>query len=233
MGTEEQAGPEGDGRGAEAPEAPPDCLGRLGSALLRGLYASWRVRVEGAAVLDERAAAGEPWLLAVWHGKLLTCLPHFGRYGPFTMISQSRDGDRISAVAGALGVVPVRGSTSRGGSRALLQAVRLLRSGHPGAHIVDGPRGPAQHIKPGLLLMAQRSGAPIVPLYAGSSRRWVAERSWDRMEVPLPFSRVLYRLGPPRGISRDADAPLLEQLRAELEQEMREAQDQVDRDARS
>jgi lysophospholipid acyltransferase (LPLAT)-like uncharacterized protein len=202
--------------------APADWVGRLGPPLLRTLYASWRVRCEGSETLESLTREEPGWLLAVWHGKLITLLPHFGpRYGPlFTMISQSRDGDRIASVAEPLGVVPLRGSTSRGGSRALLQAVRLLRQGRAGAHIVDGPRGPAREIKPGLMLMAQRSGAPILPIHAASSWRWVAKRSWDRMEVPLPFSRVLIRVGQPHHVPRNADASQIEQMRKQLEQEM-------------
>lgn len=211
-------------------QPPPGWLGPLGAGFLRALHASWRVSIEGAERIGAPGTGG-PWLLALFHGKLVTCLPHFAPYHPYTMISLSRDGDRVSAVAAALGVLPVRGSSSRGGSRALLECVRRLRSGHPTVHIVDGPRGPAREIKPGLMILAQRAGIPVVPLYAGSSRKWVAERSWDRMELPLPCSRVLYRLGEPRAVPAGADAAELERLRRELEAEMREEQDRVDRDA--
>ena len=119
-------------------------LGRIVPPLIRVLYRSWRVRCEGFEAVDAELAAGRRVLLATWHGKLLTVLPHFGpRYSPHVMISQSRDGDRVSAVSARFGVVPVRGSSSRGGARALLQAVRVLEKGHVVGHIVDGPRGPA------------------------------------------------------------------------------------------
>jgi len=216
-----------------APERPVDSatawLGRIVPPLLWGLYRSWRVRSEGTGAVDAELAAGGRVILAVWHGRLLTAIPHYGpRYSPHTMISQSRDGDRIAAVSRPLGVVPVRGSSSRGGARALLQAVRLLEKGSVVGHVVDGPRGPAGEIKPGLMLMAQRSGASIVPAYAASRHHWTARRSWDRMEVPLPFTRVLFRLGPPRRVPAGLDEAGLDDARHALEREMREGYARAD-----
>jgi lysophospholipid acyltransferase (LPLAT)-like uncharacterized protein len=216
----------------EGGDAVARWAGRSVAPLLRGLYRSWRVRSEGTDAVDAELAAGRRVIVAVWHGRLLTCLPHYGpRYRMHTMISQSRDGDRIAEVAKRLGVTPVRGSSSRGGMRALLQAVRLLQDGHMLGHVVDGPRGPAGEIKPGLMLMAQRSGAAIVPMYGASRRHWTAERSWDRMEVPLPCSPVLFRLGPPRRVPPETDEARLDAIRRELEAEMREGYARADADA--
>ncbi|HXZ84062.1 MAG TPA: lysophospholipid acyltransferase family protein [Myxococcota bacterium] len=196
-------------------------LGRIVPPVLGALYRTWRVRFEGGEPVDAELASGRPMLLLVWHGRLLTVLPHYGpRYALHTMISQSRDGDRIAAVAERMGVTPVRGSSSRGGARALLQALRLLEKGHTIAHIVDGPRGPAGELKPGLMLMAQRSGAALAPMYAASSWHWSAH-SWDRMEVPLPCSRVLFRFGPLWRVPPGLDAEGLEALRRDFEAEMR------------
>jgi len=204
---------------------------RVVPPLLRALYRSWRVSCEGSEALDAELAAGRRVILAMWHGRLLTGMPHYGpRYAPHVMISQSRDGDRISAVAAPLGVVPVRGSSSRGGARALLQAVRLLEKGHLVGHVVDGPRGPLGEIKPGLMLLAQHSGAAIFPLYAASRHHWTAVRSWDRMEVPLPCSRVLYRLGAPRRVDEALDEAAVDAARQALEAEMREGYARADAD---
>lgn len=204
-------------------------LGRIVPPLLRALYRSWRLTCEGREAVDAELAAGRRVILAVWHGRLLTCIPHYGPlYAPHTMISQSRDGDRIAAVSSPLGVVAVRGSSSRGGARALLQAVRLLEKGHVVGHVVDGPRGPAGEIKPGLMLLAQRSGAAIVPMYAASRHHWTAERSWDRMEVALPCTRVLFRLGPPRRIPQELDEAALDRARLDLERELREGYARAD-----
>jgi hypothetical protein len=209
-------------------------IGVLVPRLLRALYRSWRVRCEGFEALDAELALGRRVILATWHGRLLTCAAHFGpRYKPAVMISLSRDGDRISAATAPLGVTPVRGSSSRGGARALIEALAWLEQGRVVGHIVDGPRGPAGEIKAGLLVMAQRSGAVLVPAYSASSLHWTAKRSWDRMEVPLPCSRVLYRLGPPRRVPPELGEREIDALRHELEAEMREGYARADADVRN
>jgi lysophospholipid acyltransferase (LPLAT)-like uncharacterized protein len=201
--------------------------------LLRALHWTWRVRCEGFEALDAERAAGRPVILACWHGRLPSVAPRFGpRYGPHVIISESRDGERITAATEPLGVVPVRGSSSRGGVRALLAALRVLERGGVLGHFVDGPRGPAGEIKAGLMLLAQRSGAAILPVYGASSRHWTA-RSWDRMEIPRPGSRVLYRIGTLRRIGPDLDEGALETARAALEREMREGYARADADVRA
>jgi lysophospholipid acyltransferase (LPLAT)-like uncharacterized protein len=219
--------------GASGENAATRCIAGAAAPLLRGLYRTWSVRAEGFDELDAWLAAGRRVILATWHGRLLTCLPHFGRRGDVhVMISQSRDGDRVAAVASRMGVIPVRGSSTRGGARALLTALRLLEKGQLVGHIVDGPRGPAGDIKPGLLHMASRAGAAIAPVYAASRAHWSAQRSWDHMEVPLPFSRVLFRFGGLRVVPPDADEPALEVMRHALEAEMREGYARADADVR-
>jgi lysophospholipid acyltransferase (LPLAT)-like uncharacterized protein len=219
---------------ASGETAATRCIAGTAAPLLRGLYRTWKVRTEGFGALDACLAAGQRVILVTWHGRLLTCLPHFGRRGDVhVMISQSRDGDRVAAVASRLGVIPVRGSSTRGGARALLAALRLLDKGQLVGHIVDGPRGPAGEIKPGLMLMALRSGATIAPVYAASRAHWTAQRSWDRMEIPLPFSSVLFRLGALHVVPPDLDEPALEAARRALEAQMREGYARADADVRA
>ena len=201
--------------------------------LLRALHASWRVRCEGFEAFEAERAAGRPVILAGWHSRLIFVAPHFGpRYRPHVIVSQSRDGERITAATEPLGVVTVRGSSSRGGVRALLAALRVLEKGGIVGHFVDGPRGPAGVIKPGLMLLAQRSGAAIVPAYSAARWHWTAG-SWDRMQVPLPCSRVLYRLGPARYVAPDLDEAGLEAMRRALEVEMREGHARAEAEMRS
>jgi lysophospholipid acyltransferase (LPLAT)-like uncharacterized protein len=102
----------------------------------------------------------------------------------------------------------------------LLEVVRLLKKNYVVGHVVDGPRGPAGELKPGLVLIAQRSGAAIVPIYATAAHRWQTP-SWDRMQIAYPFSRVLVRYGPPVEVSPELDAEASEQLRLELEEKMK------------
>jgi lysophospholipid acyltransferase (LPLAT)-like uncharacterized protein len=110
------------------------------------------------------------------------------------MISQSRDGELISKIVNRLGWRSVRGSSSRGGRDALREIKTLVHKGYKVGHIVDGPRGPLGIVKPGLLLIAQISGAPIIPTITSAERKWVFN-SWDRFVIPKPFSRVIFRFG--------------------------------------
>ena len=151
----------------------------------------------------------------------------FRRYQPVIAVSQSRDGDRIAEVVERFGWETARGSSSRGGVRALLELVREVSSGRIGAHIVDGPKGPPGVVKPGLMLLAQRSGAPILPVFVGSRPRFRMP-SWDRMHVPLPFARIHVRIGEPIHVARDLDAEQVESLRQEIEKRLADGLARID-----
>jgi lysophospholipid acyltransferase (LPLAT)-like uncharacterized protein len=207
-------------------------LAWLGAALLRLHARTLRLHVEGGDRIEEALRAGERVLVASWHGRILMGVVLFGRYRPVVMISQSRDGERMSRVAERLGWRTVRGSSTRGGVRALVAQVRILRGGGVGGHVVDGPRGPARQVKPGLLALAQRSGALIFPVYP--SARWRIEvRSWDRMMIPLPFSRVWIRLGDPVRVPPKLPPGEAETLRVRIEQEFEREFARLDRDCRA
>ena len=135
------------------------------------------------------------------------------------MISQSRDGDRVSPVARRLGLCPVRGSGSRGSKSAVVGRVSAL-SQHPCAvHVCDGPKGPKGEVKPGLIRVAQVSGAAIFPLYISAEDAWVM-RSWDRFLIPKPLSRVLIRWGQPISVPPDTDAEGFERIRWDVQQQL-------------
>lgn len=195
-------------------------LGLLGPAVVRLHTRTLRVRLQGMEAVEERLCSGRPVVLAGWHQRFYMGIRPFRRLRPFIMISRSRDGERIARVAGALGWRPVRGSSSRGGARALVAMIRALSDGSVGAHIVDGPRGPARRVKPGLVALARRSGAAIVPVCLAARWRYVAP-SWDRFHVPYPFSRVEIRIGPVVEVASSAspeeDAVLLEEIERMLE----------------
>ncbi len=192
----------------------------LAPPLLRLHALSLRYRVEGLEAVHELLAAGKPVLLASWHGRVLLLPFHLRGLLQTLMISRSRDGERIATICEGIGYSTVRGSSSRSGARALLEVVSLLKQNRVVGHVVDGPRGPVEEIKPGLVLIAQRSSAAIVPIYATAALRWEAP-SWDRMQIAYPFSRVLVRYGPAVEVSPELDAEASEQLRLELERRMK------------
>ena len=165
-----------------------------GAALIRAHARTLRRRVEGEESLRRHLGAGKRVLFASWHQRFYGGIAYLRPYRPTIMISQSADGEMIARIVRALGWGPVRGSSSRGGAAAMTAMVESFAGHQVGGHIVDGPRGPACVIKPGLLRIAQKADASIMPVYVAYARAWQA-RSWDRFQVPLPFTRVLIRFG--------------------------------------
>jgi lysophospholipid acyltransferase (LPLAT)-like uncharacterized protein len=140
----------------------------------------------------------------LWHEALLPLLWWQRRRGIAIVVSQGRDGRYLADFAGRLGYRCIAGSSSRGGMRALLQAMRLLDESVSVAFATDGPRGPRREVKLGVVKAAQRAGASIVPLHAVVRNGWHL-RSWDRTAIPKPFSRVDVGYGAPFRVAEGAD----------------------------
>lgn len=164
-------------------------VARIGSLVVRALAWTWRVRVVNGDIVRDLKEHGEPFIYLLWHGELLPLLWAHRNRQIAIMISEHSDGEILTRVARSLGCRAVRGSTSRGGARALLAACRELEAGFDLAVTPDGPRGPARSVAPGAVVIAQRTGAPMVPVAVSTSRAWRL-RSWDRFVIPKPFARV-------------------------------------------
>ena len=177
---------------------------RAGTALLRLLGMTWRMRPVNDADLVARRASGERVIFTLWHGELLPLLWHHRGEGIAVVISEHRDGEIIARIAERLGYTTVRGSTSRGGGRALIGLMRAIEAGHDGAVTPDGPRGPAHVFAPGAAIASQRTGAPLAIIRATATRAWRL-KSWDRFLVPKPFATVRVIYGPL--VSVDAGSP--------------------------
>ena len=197
-------------------------MSAAGVWLVRLLGLTWRYRVRGDEELRALRAARQPIVFALWHGQMLPLLYHHRGEGVTVLISEHGDGELIARIAMRLGFRTVRGSTSRGAARALLGLVRELEDGHDLALTPDGPRGPEKTFAPGTLIVAQRSGAPIIPAVAVARAGWRL-RSWDRFLIPRPFTRVTIAYGPSMRIdaasARDAasGAALVRDAMVELE----------------
>jgi hypothetical protein len=127
-----------------------------------------------------------------WHRSVIPATWFFRSRGIAVMTSRSFDGEYIARIIERFGFVAVRGSSSRGGATALLGMQRTLASGHIAAFTIDGPRGPRFMAKPGPVMLARMSGAPILCFYLAVDRPWILH-SWDAMMIPRPFSRVHLR----------------------------------------
>ncbi|HET7565798.1 MAG TPA: lysophospholipid acyltransferase family protein [Gemmatimonadaceae bacterium] len=189
----------------------------LGGTVLRALARTWRMRRVNDAPLHALRERGQPVIFALWHGEMLPLLWCHRREGVSILISEHADGEIIARTAESLGYRTVRGSTTRGADRALLGLCRVVESGGDIAITPDGPRGPAHRCAPGVLIVAQRTRAPIIPIVAVASGVW-RFRSWDGFIIPKPFARVTVSYGPPMLVCAStpreaaADAPRLEQL---------------------
>ena len=195
----------------------------LGAVLLKTLRRTWRIRIEGDEFV--RTHDRSPVVLAFWHGQMVAVL---GAHPPGAgvLISEHRDGEIISQVIERFGHFSIRGSSSRGGSRALLEAVREVKRGHDVAFTPDGPRGPRHSFAPGALMLAQRTGASIVSIGTHADRLWRL-RSWDGFEIPKPFARVTVVYGAPlklTGVDLRGAVDLVPQFAADLELQVEKAE---------
>jgi len=182
------------------------------------LYSAWikSIRYEyGDFIerLDELAASGRPLMLAIYHEELFALTgfgPRFLHGRMATVASDSRDGELIARVLERIGFLVARGSSTRGGLKALLQLKRYMeRDGRIGVVTIDGPRGPRRKAKDGTVFLSQKSGALLVPLRARCSGTWVAQRSWDKFQVPKPFSTCTLLFGQPLEITQEKLTPEL------------------------
>jgi lysophospholipid acyltransferase (LPLAT)-like uncharacterized protein len=191
----------------------------LGYYLLRGYLFLLRIRVVGEEIALGCLGDYGRLIVAVWHQRLLAAVAYvlkFRNFDPIIMISQSKDGELATRLARRFGFVPVRGSSSKGGTSALFAITEALKTNPTVIHIVDGPRGPKGVVKPGLISMAGVSGAVILPLIVSAKKAWILG-SWDRFMIPKPFSEVTIEWGRPFVVPRDSDPETHEEFRREIE----------------
>lgn len=168
----------------------PRSVGRVGGpALVRALASTWRIETVHEEPWRRLHEARMPFVFMCWHEVLLPLVWRHRNQGITLVVSEARDGGYLADLGDALGYRLVRGSSTRGATRALLGAVRELREGHSVAFTPDGPRGPRRELKPGVAAAAQRSGAPILAIHATADQAW-RFRSWDRFMLPKPFARI-------------------------------------------
>ena len=190
----------------------------VGVPLIAALGSSLTWRVEGLEHLHFEGNGRRP-IMAFWHGRVLTATYYFRRRGIVVMISENFDGEWIARIIEQFGFRTSRGSSSRGGERALLQLKREMERGSPSGFAVDGPRGPARHAQPGAVWLAKLTGSPVVPFHMEASSYW-SLKSWDRTQIPKPFSTVALTVGTPIEVPADSDEAMLETKRVELEQSL-------------
>jgi lysophospholipid acyltransferase (LPLAT)-like uncharacterized protein len=198
----------------------------LGYPLINALGHTLRWRVEGFEHYDAVVASGRRPIMAFWHGRILSGTLYFQRRGIVVITSENFDGEWIARIIERFGFGTARGSSSRGGLRAMLQLVRDMEKGKPAAFTLDGPRGPARVAQPGAIWLARATGNPVLPFHMEASSHWTAN-SWDRTQIPKPFTTVSVAIGEPLDVPGEANDAHLERTRQELEERLRILEDRA------
>jgi hypothetical protein len=188
----------------------------VGAPLIGALCRTLRWRVEGSEHYDAIVAQHRQPIFAFWHGRVLSATYYWRHRGIVVMTSRNFDGEWIARIISRFGYGTARGSTSRGARRALIQLKREVAAGHPAAFTVDGPRGPAGRVQPGAVWLAGVTGNPILPFHIESDRFW-STRSWDKTQIPRPFSVAAVSIGAPFEVPDPSLEGVVEERRAALE----------------
>jgi lysophospholipid acyltransferase (LPLAT)-like uncharacterized protein len=187
---------------------------------MAALGSTFRWRVSGYEHYDAILASGRQPIISFWHGRILPGMMFFRDRGIVVITSENFDGEWIARIIRRFGYDTARGSSSRGGVRALVQLKRDMRQGRPSGFPLDGPRGPARVAHPGAVWLAAATGNPLLPFHAEASRAWTA-RSWDRTQVPKPFSTIAVAIGRPIEVADSSEATI-EARRLDLESSLGE-----------
>ncbi|NOX35441.1 MAG: lysophospholipid acyltransferase family protein [Deltaproteobacteria bacterium] len=200
-----------------------------GLFMVKLIFFTYRVRILDQKKETDVLLSKKGLIYASWHQRFFPGITFFSTRKPIAiMISKSLDGELIARAVDALGWYPVRGSSSRGGKKALQKVKELAFLNYKIGHIVDGPRGPFGIVKPGLLKIAQAADLPIVPTITSSQNKWVF-KSWDRFMVPKPFSRVIIRFGDAISVLPELGRGEFEEKRLLIEKQMRNLYEDTDR----
>jgi lysophospholipid acyltransferase (LPLAT)-like uncharacterized protein len=171
---------------------------------IKAIGASVRIEVEGWENFHAIAEAEKVPIYCFWHDRIFLSTYYWRKRGIVVLTSRSKDGEYIARFIQRFGYGAIRGSSTRGGSKALVEMIRSMRSGNPMAFTVDGPKGPRYEVKPGAILLAKKTGNPIMPFIIEPLNYW-SVRSWDRLQIPRPFTRTRVFIGKPIYVASDAD----------------------------
>jgi lysophospholipid acyltransferase (LPLAT)-like uncharacterized protein len=170
----------------------------------------------------------ERTIYCMWHQCVIAAAYQFRNRGMRILISRSFDGELIARTAKRLGYIPVRGSSSRGGAGALLALHDEIQKGAIAVFTADGPRGPRYVAKPGPVLLARNTGAPLVAFHVAIERAWIV-RSWDALIIPKPFSHGVVFAQRPISVPPDANDEGQQKYLVELQRRLDSARDSAEK----
>ncbi len=203
-------------------------VGILGKLLVDFIFRTGVIEIKGQKPL-ENLMKSRKYIMAIWHSRIMLFSYFFKGMNGSALVSRSDDGEIIARILQAQGHETVRGSTSKGGMRAMSKLIKDLKNKRrPGAIIPDGPRGPRFQVQPGVIMLAKKTGYPIIPA-SYSAKKIKVFSSWDRFILPYPFTRCRMVYGKLISVPADADSVGLENCRKALENELNRITKSADR----
>ncbi len=190
--------------------------------LIKLLGRTVKFEVEGWENWEAASRDGGLPIYTFWHNRVFLATYFWRRRRIVVMTSQSFDGEYIARFIQRFGYGAARGSSTRGATGAVVEMVRLMRAGCPTAFTIDGPKGPRYIAKMGAVLLAKKTGHPILPFTITAGKFWEAKKSWDGFQTPKPFTRALVSIAPPIYVRSDANDEELERKRDELQRALDE-----------
>ncbi len=193
---------------------------------LAGFVFYWLIRIIGSTMRFEATGienfrsivdAGKLPIYTFWHDRIVAGTYYFRDRGIVVMSSVSYDSEYTNRCIKRFGFGTIRGSSTRGGTRALVAMIKMMKAGHPMAFAVDGPRGPRYEVKSGPLLLAKKTGNPLMPFVVECKSFWTL-KSWDRLQIPKPFTTANVIIAPPIYLAPDASDDEVDTRRAELQE---------------
>ncbi len=202
-------------------------IGLTGNSLIKLLFGTIKIQVIGFEAV-QKLVESKKIIFAFWHSRMLMINYLYQGWGAVIMASQSKDGELIARILIRQGHRIVRGSTSRGGARAMVNMIRILKKeGCTGGIIPDGPRGPRNKVQPGVIALGKKTGYPIIPI-SYSARKIKAFNSWDRFVIPYPFTKGMFIYGDPIFVPKDNTPKEEKELCVRLEKELNRITKHVD-----
>ncbi len=182
-----------------------------------GLYRFVRTLISSVRITEvNKPESFDKSICCGWHGKSVMFAFRHKNKGFYVLISQSRDGDIQNEIFTRLGYKTIRGSTARDGARAAVEAIKVLRKGGTMAMTPDGPRGPSGIVQGGVMTMAQKSGAALVPVGLSARPRWIIP-TWDNYMIPYPGAKGIIVYGEPIFVPKEATEEEVEVIRLQLQ----------------
>jgi lysophospholipid acyltransferase (LPLAT)-like uncharacterized protein len=203
-------------------------IGLSGRLLIDLLCATMTIESDSLKKIKPVLGSGK-FIFAFWHSRILLIAHLFKGWNGAILVSSSRDGEIIARILQSQGHETIRGSSSRGGLRALAKQIKILKKQQkPGAVIPDGPRGPRYKLQPGIIILAKKTGYPIIPCTYSAEKIKIFS-SWDRFILPYPFTRCKVAYGDPVYVPETLDKSSYKFFENKLEKELCQLTDETDR----